>query len=370
MSSREGPLRVALTLEQCWHRVPGGTAVAAIGMARGLQELGTLSLIGVAAAHRSPAPSAWTPPVEVKHLPLPRPALYESWHRLRRPSVESATGDVSVIHATTMAMPPRTAPIVITVHDLAFLHEPDHFTSRGMRFFRRGLELALEEADHIVCPSEATRRDCEAAGFEPAKLSVIPLGVEPRSVSDQDIAAVRHRYDLRGDYVLWTGTIEPRKNLPRLLEAFRSLGDMGLQLALAGPKGWNEDIEDQVRALGGRVRPLGFVPHDDLAPLYAAARAFCFPSLLEGFGFPVLEAMAQGTPVVTSRGTSTEEIAGAAGVLVDPADAASIAEGLRRVLEDESLAEELGAAGRERASSYTWADTALSLEKVYREVVA
>ena len=369
MSTSIPSLRVAMTMEQCWHRVPGGTAVAAIGMARGLKELGSVELIGVAAAHRNPAPSAWTPPIEVKHLPLPRPALYESWHRLRRPSVESATGDVSVVHATTMAMPPRTAPVVMTVHDLAFLHEPDHFTNRGMRFFRRGLELALQEADQVVCPSEATRRDCEKAGFEPAKLSVIPLGVEPRPVTDQDIAAVRHRYDLPGDYVLWTGTIEPRKNLPRLLDAFRSV-DADLQLALAGPKGWNEDIEDQVRSLGGRVRPLGFVPHDDLAPLYAAARAFCFPSLLEGFGFPVLEAMAQGTPVITSRGTSTEEIAGDAGVLVDPRDTVSIAEGLRSVLEDATLAEKLGSASRERASTYTWAATARGLEKVYREVAA
>ncbi|MFP5351565.1 MAG: glycosyltransferase family 4 protein [Actinomycetota bacterium] len=369
MSTSISSLRVAMTLEQCWHRVPGGTAVAAIGMARGLKELGTVDVVGVAAAHRSPAPSAWTPPIEIKHLPLPRPALYESWHRLRRPSVESATGTVSLIHATTMAMPPRTAPVVMTVHDLAFLHEPDHFTNRGMRFFRRGLELALAEADHVMCPSDATRRDCEKAGFAPDKLHVIPLGVEPRPVDEQAVAAVRHRYDLNGDFVLWTGTIEPRKNLPRLLEAFRSL-DTDLQLALAGPKGWNEDIEDQVRALGARVRPLGFVPHDDLGALYAAARAFCFPSLLEGFGFPVLEAMAQGTPVITSRGTSTEEIVGTAGVLVDPLDTTSIAEGMRSVLEDGSLAEKLGEAGRERASTYTWHATAQALEKLYRKAAA
>ena len=367
--STSPPLRVALTLEQCWHRVPGGTAVAAIGMARSLQQLGTLDVVGVAARHRNPAPLEWTPPIEIKHLPLPRKALYESWHRLRRPSVESATGDVAVIHATTMAMPPRTAPVVMTVHDLAFLHEPGHFTTRGMRFFRKGLELALEEADRIVCPSEATRRDCEKAGFDPAKLTVVPLGVDPHSVSAQQIAAVRHRYDLHGDYVLWTGTIEPRKNLPRLLRAFSALeGD--LHLALAGPKGWNEDLEEPIGELGERVRPLGFVPHDDLAPLYAGARAFCFPSLLEGFGFPVLEAMAQGTPVVTSEGTSTEEIVGDAGVLVNPRDVESIVAGLRSVLEDENLARALGEAGRTRASTYTWSATAHGLESAYREAAA
>ena len=359
-------LRVALTMEQCWHRVPGGTAVAAIGMARGLKELGTIDPVGVAAAHRAPAPSAWASPIEIKHLPLPRPALYESWHRLRRPSVEMATGPVSVIHATTMAMPPRTAPVVMTVHDLAFLHEPKHFTTRGLRFFRKGLKLALNEADLIVCPSEATRRDCLTAGFAADTIRVIPLGVDVAEATAQEVAAVRHRYDLPHDYVLWTGTIEPRKNLPRLLEAFQSLG-LDLDLALAGPKGWNQDLQeltDEAR----RVRPLGFVPHADLAPLYAGAKAFCFPSLLEGFGFPVLEAMAQSCPVVTSRGTSTEEIAGGAGVLVDPLDASSIAEGLRSVLEDATLAGRLGAAGKERAATYTWAATAAALADVYREV--
>lgn len=356
-------------MEQCWHRVPGGTAVAAIGMARGLKELASVDVVGVAAAHRRPAPRTWTPPIEIHHLRLPRPALYESWHRLRRPSVERATGDVSVIHATTIAMPPRTAPLVMTVHDLAFLHEPEHFTTRGLRFFNRGLNLALKEADLIVCPSEATRRDCERLGFAPDRLRVIPLGVDAGAAGAREQAGVRHRYGLTGEYLLWTGTIEPRKNLPRLLEAFRSL-DTDLQLVLAGPEGWNEDLGKLVEDLGARVRRLGFVPYTDLAPLYAGARAFCFPSLLEGFGFPVLEAMVQGTPVVTSRGTSTEEIAGEAAVLVDPRDVSSIAQGLRRVLEDANLAEKLGKAGAERASTYTWRATATALTDVYREVAA
>lgn len=336
-------------------------------MARGLKEVGGVDVVGVAAAHRAPAPAAWTPPLDIHHLRLPRPALYESWHRLRRPSIESATGEVAVIHATTLAMPPRTVPVVMTMHDLAFLHTPEHFTSRGLRFFKKGLELALREADLIVCPSDATRRDCLEVGFHSENVRVIPLGVEASRASAQEIAAVRHRYGLTRDYLLWTGTIEPRKNLPRLLEAFRRL-DTGIELALAGPKGWNEDLEQLVGGLGDRVRALGFVPHSDLPPLYAGAEAFCFPSLLEGFGFPVLEAMAQGTPVVTSRGTSTEEIAGEAAILVDPLDVESIADGLRRVLEDANLAEMLGGAGAERASGYTWASTAEALRDVYEEV--
>ncbi len=363
------PVRVALTLEQCWHRVPGGTAVAALGMARSLNARDDVDVVGVAAAHHSPAPAAWAPPVEVRHLSLPRPLLYESWHRLRRPGVESATGEVQVIHATTIAMPPRRSPVVMTMHDLAFLHEPAHFTPRGLRFFRRGLELALQEADVIVCPSEATRADCERVGFEPRRLRVIPLGVDAAAATPQQIEDVRRRHNLTKPYVLWTGTIEPRKNLPRLLQAFRSL-DTEADLALAGPKGWNEDLEPLIADLEGRVRPLGFVPHPDLGPLYAGAEAFCFPSLLEGFGFPVLEAMAQGTPVVTSKRTSTEEVAGEAGVLVDPLDPSSIAEGLRSVLEDVTLARKLAEAGRARAANYSWSKTAEGLADVYREAAA
>lgn len=341
--------------------------MAALGMARALLVREDVTVVGVAAAHRRPAPAEWTPPIPVPHLRLPRPLLYESWHRLRRPLVESATGPVSVIHATTLAMPPRSAPIVMTVHDLAFVHEPSHFTTRGLRFFTRGMELALAEADAIVCPSEATRADAIAAGFEAQRTRVIPLGVDIPQVTEAQTKDVRKKHGLDRPFVLWTGTIEPRKNLPRLVEAFRSL-EADIDLALVGPEGWNEDLQTLIAGLEERIRVLGFVPHSELGALYAAAEVFCFPSLLEGFGFPVLEAMAQGTPVVTSAGTSTEELAGDAGVLVDPRDVGSIADGLRRVIEDEQLAARLAEAGRERAATYTWNRTAASLIDLYREV--
>lgn len=343
--------------------------MAALGMAASLDERDDVQVVGVAAAHRAPAPRAWAPPIEVRHLPLPRPLLYESWHRFRRPAVERATGPVDVIHATTMAMPPRSVPVVMTVHDLAFLHEPAHFTARGMRFFERGLALALAEADLVVCPSDATRMDCVKAGFDPARLRVIPLGVDAPPANDQEVDAVRQKHELDRPYILWTGTIEPRKNLPRLLEAFRSL-DTDRVLALAGPKGWNEDLERLAEGLGDRIRALGFVPHADLGPLYAGADLFCFPSLLEGFGFPVLEAMAQGTPVVTSKGTSTQELAGEAALLVDPLDAVSIADAMRSLLEDATLAKKLAEAGRLRAAGFTWTRTAQGLADAYREVAA
>ncbi len=359
--------RIAMTLEQCWHRVPGGTAVAALGMAAGLAAGDGVDIVGVAARHNRPPPPEWRPVVGVTHLALPRIALYESWHRLRRPAVEAATGAVDAIHATTLAVPPRTAPLIVTIHDLAFLHDPSHFSKRGLAFFARGLALARGEADIVMCPSEATARDCEANGFELERIRVVPLGIDATPTTDADIERVRTRYSLRSPYILWTGTIEPRKNLSGLLAAWRLL-DRDLDLVLAGPRGWNEDADRLVDEGMGRVKLLGFVPRPDLEALYGGAAAFCWPSLLEGFGLPVLEAMAQGAPVITSRGTSTEELAGDAGLVVDPRDPADIAGALTRVLEDDGLARRLSDAGRARAAEYTWARTATALTKIYSDV--
>ncbi len=257
----------------------------------------------------------------------------------------------------------------MTIHDLAWLHDPSHFTRRGVSFFDRGLDLALREADLIVCPSTATLDDCRKQGFEEARLRMVPMGVSSSPADDASVSAARSKYGLKNDYALWTGTIEPRKNLPRLLDAFRQL-DTDADLVLAGPEGWNEDLEAAVGPVKDRVRILGFVPHADLTALYRGARVFCFPSLSEGFGLPVLEAMAQGTPVVTSLGTSTEEVAGDAGVLVDPRDPASIRDGIASVLQDQSLARKLSDAARLRAALYPWDRTAEGLEAAYREAAA
>jgi glycosyltransferase involved in cell wall biosynthesis len=356
-----------MTLEQLWHRVPGGTAVAALGMARHLKDFPEIDLVGVAARHPRRAPEEWAPPVEVFELPLPRAALYRSWHRFRRPRVELATSRVDVIHATSAAIPPRSAPLVVTVHDLAWLKDPSHFTTRGLSFFKRGLDVARRDADLVLCPSRATARDCEEVGWPAEKVRVVPLATDAVPARDAQIATARSKHGLANDYILWTGTIEPRKNLPRLLEAYRSL-DTDLDLVLCGPRGWNEDLDALIEPVRARVHILGFVPRADLGGLYAGARIFCWPSLREGFGFPVLEAMAQGTPVVTSLGTSTEEVAGEAAVLVDPTDPAAIAVGIETILGNESLETKLAKAGPARVREFTWERTARGVADAYREV--
>lgn len=351
-----------MTLEQCWHRVPGGTAVAALELARELAAREEVEVVGVAARHRAPPPDNWRPPVPVRHLALPQLALYEAWHYARRPAVQRATGPVDVIHATGIAFPPRSAPLVTTIHDLSYVAHPEHFSRPGLRFFRRALHLARKHADLVLCSSEATLEHCAAYGFDRSRLRHVPLGVRiDRAAGEKEAARVRERYGLTRPYVLWVGTIEPRKNLPGLLQAF-ALVEADVELVLVGPKGWNERLKPQPR-----VRMLGFVPGTELPGLYAGAAAFCFPSLLEGFGFPVLEAMAQGAPVVTSLGTSTEELARGVGILVDPRDPRSIADGIQHALADSG---ELGEAGRERAAGYTWARSADLVLAAYNEVLS
>jgi glycosyltransferase involved in cell wall biosynthesis len=362
-----------MTLEQCWHPVPGGTAVAALRLARELHTRPEVSLIGVSAWHHEPPAPAFRPTIPVRGLPLPRALLYESWHRLRRPPVERATGPVDLIHATGLAMPPRSAPLVVTLHDLAFVDHPEHFSHMGRRFFSSALGIIRSEADLVLCSSTATLERCAEIGLERGRLRLVPLGVDVEPATQADVERTRATHGLDGRYVLWVGTVEPRKNLPTLLRAFAAV-QTDAKLVLVGPQGWNEELGARLAELPPAVRErvlvLGFVPHEDLGPLYAGATAFCFPSLLEGFGFPVVEAMAQGTPVVTSLGTSTEELAGDAGLLVDPRDADALADALGRVLADEALAARLGELGRARAAIYTWARSADLVLAAYREVAS
>ncbi len=301
---------------------------------------------------------------------MPRLALYESWHRVRRPAVERATGPVDVIYVTGMAMPPPSAPLVVTVHDLSFLRDPAESTRHGRRFFERAIELARADVRLVTCPSQATIEDCVEQGFDRDRLRLVPWGIDAPEAGAADVERVRSTYRLQQPYVLWVGTIEPRKNLPTLLEAFRRLDRHGLELVLIGPRGWNEDLDGHLGSAGGRVRALGFVPEADKRALFAGAEVFCLPSLREGFGLPVLEAMAQGAPVITSKGTATEEAAGDAAILIDPQDAPALAEALAAVLDSPDDAAAMRSASRRRAAELPWSRTAELLEAAFREAIA
>ena len=368
-------MRVAVVVEQCWHRVPGGTAGAIVDQVAAVAATGRVEQVGVAARHARPPDEPWRPGIPVRHMPLPRAALYQTWHRWRRPAVERATGPVDVIHATGYAIPPRSRPLVVTMHDLAWRRDPSMFTANGVRFFEAGLRCVVADADLVLCPSQATLHDCATAGIGSDRLRHVPWGMDggagSAEVTDADVARVRRTYGLEGRYVLSVGTLEPRKNLPRLLEAFARLtaDDGDVTLAVVGPTGWGGSLADAAATLGDGVRRLGFVPRDDLAPLYRGAAVMCYPSLWEGYGLPVAEALAAGAPVVTSAGTATEElVARGAGLAVDPRDPDAIAGALATVLGDDDLADRLRNAARKRATETTWADTAALTIAAYEEV--
>lgn len=362
-------MRVAVNLEQCWHDVPGGTARTSIDVAEALAARNGIEVVGVAARHRHPPPEPWRPTVPVHHLPLPRAALYEAWHGVRRPRVERWTGPVDVLHVLGGAVAASRAPLVVTVHDLAFLHHPDMFTRHGLRFFERALAITRDEAAHVLVPSQATLDDCATAGIERSRLRHAPWGVDVAPVGEDEIERVRTRFGISGRYVLVVGTLEPRKNLRRLLDAWRLISEPDLTLVVVGPSGWGDALGSS--GLPSDVTMTGFVERAARDALYAGATASVYPSLFEGFGLPVLESMALGCPVVTSSGTATEElVAGGAGVAVDPLDTAAIAGALTALLGDDDLRDRIRAAGLERARAYTWARNVDITIDTYRVVAA
>jgi glycosyltransferase involved in cell wall biosynthesis len=359
------PLRVAYTLEQCWHDVPGGTAVAALRVADHLDRHPGIDIIGVAGRHRRPPEPPWRPTIGVRALPVARPWLYETWLRAKWPLVESVTGPVDVCHATGLVPAASAAPLVVTVHDLAFVRYPERFSRHGVATMQRSLKVIAKRADAVLCSSQATVSDVIDAGIDSDRVRHVPLGVDAVEVNDSDITRVRRRYALPDRFVLFVGTVEPRKNLVRLATAVSRL-DEPLPLVVVGSDGWGDALDD-VHRLATDVRFLGFVPPGDLPACYASATVFAYPSEWEGFGLPVAEAMAQGVPVVTSRGTSTEEVAGGAAVLVDPADTDDIARGITAALVPDERARRVSA-GHRRAAELTWAATAAATVEVYGEV--
>jgi glycosyltransferase involved in cell wall biosynthesis len=251
---------------------------------------------------------------------------------------------------------------VVTLHDLAFLHTPEHFSRIGVSVFRASLEVIRRRAALVLCSSQATLDDVARAGVPADRLRLVPLGVEIAEATPDDVARVRRLYSLPDRYLLFVGTLEPRKNLRRLAAAVAMLEEP-LPLVVAGAEGWG-DIGLDARTAES-VRFLGLVPSEDLNPLYAGAHVFCYPSEREGYGLPVLEAMAQGVPVVTSAGTATEETAGSAAVLVTPTDVADIARGITEAMARHG---ELAAKGVARAHKLSWSHTAALTAAAYREL--
>jgi glycosyltransferase involved in cell wall biosynthesis len=291
---------------------------------------------------------------------------------MRRPGLPGGLlDDLDLVHATSAAVPPtRGRPLVATVHDLAFRHYPEAYPAAGRRYHERSARIVADEAARVLVPSEATARDlAELYGVDRGRVTITPLGAEvPPDPDRAGAERLLHDLGVRGPFLLAVGTLEPRKNLPRLLDAFgEAAGELGGHwLVVVGPVGWGPRLRPTWDSV--RVKLAGPVGDRLLHALYQAADGLAYPSLYEGFGLPVLEAMANGTPVLTSDRSSLPEVAGDAALLVDPTDRAAIAAGLVRLAGDSALRRRLVEAGRRRAAAFTWRATAAATWSTYREV--
>jgi glycosyltransferase involved in cell wall biosynthesis len=307
----------------------------------------------------------------MRFLPAPHQVLYESWNRWRQPRVQLATGHVDVVHATTVTVPPPgRAALAVTVHDLFPIDYPDQFTPRGRAMMVRGIDRARDAADVVLCSSDATMTRCLDYGFDAARTRHVPLGVLPVHVTDADVARARRTHEVDGPFVLFVGTIEPRKNLATLVDAFaRVPADLEATLVIVGAPGWHTDITALTEPIRDRVRVLGAVDDIDLHALYESAAVSAQPSFAEGFGLPALEAMAHSTPTIVSAGSANEEDVADAGIVVPATDVDAWATAITRLLRDSEAAAALGARGRERAARYTWERSADEAVAAYQWAV-
>jgi glycosyltransferase involved in cell wall biosynthesis len=269
------------------------------------------------------------------------------------PFVLGREREADVLHCPTYRGPLRPArPLVVTVHDLAVFRHPHAFNRWTRTYSPLLVPRVLAAARRIIAVSEFTRRELiDLLHVPDERIRVVPNGVDDEFTRDGPAAD--------GDYILTVGTLEPRKNLRGVVEAARR---SQVELRVVGARGWGG-----VEVEGNGVRWLGEVSDAELARLYRGARCVAYPSLYEGFGIPVLEAMACGTPVVTSRGTAMEEVADGAAVLVDPNDSAELAAGIERAA---AQRDELVARGLERAAAFRWDAIADATVAVYREAIA
>jgi glycosyltransferase involved in cell wall biosynthesis len=302
--------------------------------------------------------------------------LARLWFRLRLPlPIELWTGRINLFHSPDFFLPPTqpSTRTLVTVHDLSFVREPASVMPGMSRHLNSWVPRSVARADHVIAVSQATRRDLiELYRTSPDKISVLYHGVTAdfRPVNDaSQLDAVRQKYRLGNQpFILSVGTIQPRKNYQRLIQAFAELPEE-YSLVIVGNRGWDYQLvlnEVVTQGLTHRVHFPGFADDADLPALYSAASLFVYPSLYEGFGLPVLEAMACGTPVVAANRSSLPEVVADAGLLVSPTDVASIAEGMKQVLTNTELHRSMTEAGLGRAAKFSWTATAQQLMTIYQ----
>jgi len=308
------------------------------------------------------------------HTPLVRIPLTLSAELRRHP--------VDVLHVQFTAPPFAPCPIVTTIHDLSFEHLPETFKRRSRAQLRLTVRRTARKAALILTLSEFSRRDIiETYAVDPERVIVTPAAAPTHFkpvADDREVQKIRERYGIGANYLLSLGSIQPRKNLTRLIDAYSALratrpGDELPQLVIAGKRGWLDDEVFRAAQQDGRnefIKFIGYVPDQDLPALYSGAMCFVYPSYFEGFGLPVLEAMQCGAPVIAGNQTSLPEVAGDAALLFDPFDTKALGEAIARVIDRPDYRAELRGKGLKRAANFSWIATARLTLKAYERAAA
>jgi len=357
-------LKVAVHAGQLLQPVPGGIGRYTHSLLRTLPAAGIQAVAFAAGARPSGVPR------QIPWIDLGPPhgsIRYESWHRFRRPRVNI---EADVIHAPSLAVPPvRDAALVVTIHDIAFLRVPDVTTRRGVNFHRRPLATARRHAHLVITPSAFTRMELIREGFTPEDVHIARLGIDqPRHREPSDIDAAVAGVGVEAPYVLTVGTIEPRKDLPTIVDAIerlRARGQSNVELVVVGPSGWGP-IPDLDRPF---VRVLGAQPWPIVDALLRRASACCIASRYEGFGLPALEALARGAALAVAEGSALEEVVGRAALLFGAGDVEACTDALQRLLTDDELRKELSGLGTARAMELTWEHSAQAHVAAYELAV-
>jgi glycosyltransferase involved in cell wall biosynthesis len=337
----------------------------------------------VSGASLEQLPRPLAPNFRWKPTPITPKWLARIWHRASLPlPIETFVGNVDLYHATDFVLPPTRAKTktLLTVHDLSFVRVPDAASPSLKRYLDAVVPPSVKKAQHILADSQATKDDLiNLYAVKEEKVTVLLSGISPRYTpvtSSQLVLTIRNKYNIdKAPYLFTIGTIQPRKNYSRCIRALKVLRDAGYDLALviAGGKGWLEDemykTLDETK-LHDSVHLIGFADDQDIAALYSGAEAVLFPSLYEGFGFPVLEGMACGTPVITSNISSLPEVAGDAAIMINPYEVEAIADAVKRILEDSTLRSSMIEKGFAQAAKFTWEKSAKQLLQIYANRLA
>lgn len=316
-----------------------------------------------------------------KIAPVSEQWLYRMWYRARLPiSVQRFTGKLDLFHSPDFVLPPVSGniPTLLTVHDLSFVHFPEVYPEVLVNYLNKVVPWSVGRATHILADSEATKQDLMAVWQVPSeKISVLYSGVSEVFEKVENagrITAVRHKYNLsESPYLLSVGTVQPRKNYQMLIQAFAPVADkFPHNLYIAGGKGWLYDemmAEIEKQGLTDRVRFIGFVDDADLPTLYSAADLYLFPSIYEGFGLPMLEAMACGVPVIASNVSSLPEVGEGTAVLLPPHDPAKWTRKINELLADSEQKKQMTTSGYKQVQRFTWEKAANQLLLIYQEML-